>query len=95
MKKLDVILRAAAIVCLAGSLVTGCDDLEDAVSLAGKQVDEENLTGRPSITFRAAATIDNVVKVNLPEGGDFTSVKVFAQSNKPLDGSQTLLLEAG
>ena len=93
MKKLDVILRAAAIVCLAGSLVTGCDDLEDAVSLAGKQVDEENLTGRPSITFRAAATIDNVVKVNLPEGGDFTSVKVFAQSNKPLDGSQTLLLE--
>lgn len=76
------------------ALLASCSKVPLPVQDIGAQLDEEKVDAKPSITFRAVNTTDNVVIINLPEGGDFTSVKVLAQSNKPLELSQTLLLEA-
>ena len=80
----------AVIAGLTGNLLASCDKLENAVSHGGFQPDEEQLEAFPSITLRAVSSADNVVKINLPEGGDFTSVKLYAQATRNLDVSQTV-----
>ena len=86
------IVTLAVIAGLTGNLLASCDKLEDAVSHGGFQPDEEQLEAFPSITLRAVSSADNVVKINLPEGGDFTSVKLYAQATRNLDVSQTVSL---
>lgn len=84
----------AVIVGLTGNLLTSCTKVEDAVSLAGMQPDSEQLTGLPSITFRAVNSTSEVVHLMLPEGGNFTSVKLQARASRPLELSQSLLVQS-
>ena len=59
---------------------------------AGTPVDEAALTAAPSVLLRASGSADGLLSVTLPEGGDFTSVKVYAYATRVLDYPQTLQL---
>lgn len=83
-------MRKIVLLFIAGGLLLSCEKARIIEMRGGEQVDEETLTALPAISFRAVNTTDNVVKVNLPEGGDFTSVKVVAQASKPVTMMQTM-----
>ncbi len=84
----------AVIAGLTGHLLASCTKVEDAVSLAGIQPDSEQLTDLPAISFRAVSSTSEVVHLLLPEGGNFTSVKLQARASRPLELSQSLLVQS-
>ena len=94
MKKTIVILNAVKnlIILAAISLITSCDKVNVAELEMGQLPDEEVLSGLPAINLRAVSSPDNIVRINLPEGGSFTSVKVYVQASRELDASQTVIL---
>lgn len=82
----------AVIAVLTGNLLSSCENTNVAELRMGQLPDEEVLTGLPAISLRAVGSSDNIVRINLPEGGDFTSVKVYVQASRELDASQTVIL---
>lgn len=80
------------ITLLTGSILSSCDKVNVAELEMGQLPDEEVLSGLPAINLRAINSLDNIVTINLPEGGDFTSVKLFAQATRNLDVSKTVKL---
>ena len=82
----------AVIAVLTGNLLSSCEKTNVAELRMGQLPDEEVLTGLPAISLRAVGSSDNIVRINLPEGGDFTSVKVYVQASRDLDASQTVIL---
>ena len=103
MKKTNVILNAPTVILnavknlfliipLTGSLLTSCDKVNVAELEMGQLPDEEVLSSLPSVNLRAVNSLDNIVTINLPEGGNFTSVKLFAQATRNLDVSKTVNL---
>ena len=101
MKKTNVILNAPTvilnavknlIILAAISLITSCDKVNVAELEMGHLPDEEVLSSLPAINLRAVSSPDNIVKINLPEGGSFTSVKVFLQASRELDAARTVIL---
>ena len=101
MKKTNVILNAPTvilnavknlIILAAISLITSCDKVNVAELEMGQLPDEEVLSSLPAINLRAVSSPDNIVIINLPEGGSFTSVKVFVQASRELDASRTVIL---
>ena len=85
---IENIFIISAFICLLAS----CEKPRIVEIEGGDQISEETLMALPAITFRAVTTTDNVVRVNLPEGGDFTSVKVYALASKVLDMAETIQL---
>lgn len=94
MKKTNVILNAVKnlIILAAISLITSCDKVNVAELEMGQLPDEEVLTDLPAISLRAVGSPDNIVRINLPEGGSFTSVKVFLQASRELEAARTVIL---
>ena len=103
MKKTNVILNAPTvilnvvknlflIILLIGSLLTSCDKVNVAELEMGQLPDEEVLSSLPSINLRAVSSPDNIVRINLPEGGSFTSVRVYLQASRELDAARTVIL---
>lgn len=90
MKKILIIL--ALIAGLTGNLLSSCEKANVAELEMGQLPDEEALSSLPAISLRAVSSPDNIVKINLPEGGSFTSVKVFVQASRELDASRTVIL---
>jgi len=103
MKKNKVILNAHSVILsaakylfltiLATPILAGCQKASLIDIQGGADVEEKTLTAQPAITFRAVNTTDDVVKVNLPEGGDFTSVKVIADASKPVSMTESVMLD--
>lgn len=96
MKKNNVILSAAKnlfLIVIAANLLASCQKAGLIDIQGGEDVEEETLTALPAITFRAVNTTDDVVKINLPEGGDFTSVKVIAEASKPVSMTESVSLD--
>lgn len=94
MKKTIVILNAVKnlIILAAISLLSSCDKVNVAELEMGQLPDEEVLSSLPAITLHAVSSPDNIVRINLPEGGDFTSVRIYVQASKELDAPQTVIL---
>lgn len=77
---------------LIGNLLSSCEKTNIAELQMGQLPDEEVLSSLPAINLRAVSSPDNIVKINLPEGGSFTSVKVFLQASRELDAARTVIL---
>lgn len=94
MKKTSVILNAVKnlIILAAISLLSSCDKVNVAELEMGQLPDEEVLSSLPAINLRAVSSPDNIVRINLPEGGDFTAVRIYVQASKELDAPQTVIL---
>ena len=86
------LLLLAVIAGLISNLLSSCEKANVAELQMGQLPDEEVLTGLPAINLRAVGSPDNIVRINLPEGGDFTSVKIYLQASRELEASQTVLL---
>ena len=86
------LILLAVIAGLTGNLITSCDKVNVAELQMGQLPDEEVLSSLPAINLRAVSSPDNIVRINLPEGGSFTSVKVYVQASRELDASQTVIL---
>ena len=82
----------AVIAGLTGNLLSSCEKTNVAELQMGQLPDEEVLSCLPAINLRAVSSPDNIVKINLPEGGSFTSVKVFLQASRELDAARTVIL---
>lgn len=82
----------AVIAGLTGNLLSSCEKTNVAELQMGQLPDEEVLSSLPAINLRAVSSPDNIVKINLPEGGSFTSVKVFVQASRELEASRTVIL---
>ena len=96
MKKNNLILSVAKnlfFIVIAAGLLASCQKAGLIDIQGGEDVEEETLTALPAITFRAVNTTDDVVKINLPEGGDFTSVKVIAEASKPVSMTESVSLD--
>ena len=81
------------LIVIAANLLASCQKAGLIDIQGGEDVEEETLTALPAITFRAVNTTDDVVKINLPEGGDFTSVKVIAEASKPVSMTESVSLD--
>ena len=86
------LILLAVIAGVTGNLLPSCEKANVANLQMGQLPDEEVLTGLPAINLRAVGSPDNIVRINLPEGGDFTSVKIYVQASRELEASQTVIL---
>ena len=82
----------AVIASLIGNLLSSCEKTNVAELQMGQLPDEEVLSSLPAMNLRAVSSPDNIVRINLPEGGDFTSVRIYVQASKELDAPQTVIL---
>ena len=83
MKKLQYIFLGLLI-------LSACETQNPVPMELGPEKDDAQLESLPSISFHATASTDNIVSINLPEGGNFTSVSVYARANRPLEMSQSI-----
>ena len=87
------LILLAVIAGVTGNLLPSCEKANVAELQMGQIPDEEVLTGLPAISFRAVSFTSEVVHLLLPEGGNFTSVKLQARASRPLELSQSLLVQ--
>ena len=86
------LLLLAVIAGLTGNLLSSCEKTNVAELQMGQLPDDDVLFSLPTINLRAVSSPDNIVKINLQEGGSFTSVKVFLQASRELDAARTVIL---
>lgn len=92
----SVILSVAKnlfLIVITAGLLSSCQKAGLIDIQGGEDVEGETLSSLPAITFRAVNTTDDVVKINLPEGGDFTSVKVIVEASKPVSMTESVSLD--
>ena len=86
------LILLAVIAGVTGNLLPSCEKANVAKLQMGQLPDEEALSSLPAISLRAVSSPDNIVRTNLPEGGSFTSVRVYLQASRELDASMTVIL---